>query len=136
MLVALTHYAMYTGHLAQGHLAELIRNRYASLLDRHMDPDGDGANLSAERARLQARFRDVCKDGLNLALMMYGDYDNKLRQRDLLVCTRPVRHWHGTCSHICRSVEHNFQFALQEVQGRYFGHLFDLLRTWSDQADL
>ena len=131
--LALQMYGYFTGTVAVGRARELIRSKYTALMDRHHAPSAEAPQpLSVERAKLQARFRECCKDGLNLGIVMLGDVDNKIRQRIIMTGTMPTRVWHGVCSSKTRSVDENYNWALGQAKGGYWDHLVETLSVWSD----
>lgn len=87
-------------------------------------------------ADLLAQTRAITKNLLELATLMYGDEENKYRQRVVCVAGASCAAWQGEQSARNRSVQDAVKWEIEQLSGGFMGHLRRALEVLSNEDTL
>lgn len=134
------YYGLQCGILSQGRF-QIISEKRAEIFGGSGAPQADGEPAAHDSMAVQDRttvnrMRSVCKNGLETAVMMYVDADNRQRMKMIEIFGGALQLFFSDCSRQCRSVDTAAQWVLRMVSGGYFVHLLKTCKLLEDEASL
>lgn len=99
-----------------------------------MEPAADKPTKRDES--VVGQMRAVTRNQLEIVVLMYGNPENKMKQRAIRTVGAPAAAWHGRQSKDCRSVDKDLEWGLEQMAGGYYGHLGEMVENLVDSDKL
>ena len=99
--------------------------------------DENGGSTSAKKlCSYEKKLRGACRNCMVIAALVFGDYENCIRQKIIAKATDMIDDWHSEQSKACRSTEGTKKFLKEQLSGGFLKVMSDTFQVLSSPSNL
>lgn len=110
---------LQTGEYSETRLAQALKSSMQAAAKAATHCTGGDMPPTRQGAEVVANMRSVTRNQLEVATLMFGDFDNRCRQRVIYLGAGPCQRWHSQQNKRNRACSESIAWEIEQLRGGY-----------------